>query len=70
MKRITDCNNCGSDDIQWFSCHEKHSDIQDGRLCMHDIKTVYFLGCNDCSETLQWMNEDQVLALMNGVYFN
>lgn len=69
MKRFTHCNNCGSDDIEWMSTHQSDSGVQDGRLRTHDIKTVYFLACHNCSETLQFMNEDLALTLINGAYF-
>lgn len=69
MRKFNGCNNCGSDDLEWMSCHETNSGVQDGRLCMHDIKTVYFLSCHNCSETLEYLNEAQALTLLNEVYF-
>lgn len=69
MKRFTHCNDCGSDDLEWFSKTHTNSGVQDGILCLGEVTTIYFLGCNNCSETLQLMNEDQMLTFINGAYF-
>ena len=69
MKRFTHCNNCGSDDLEWLSKPHTDSDVQDGRLRLNEVRTIYFLACHNCSETLQFMSEDQALTFINGAYF-
>jgi hypothetical protein len=70
MQKLKICWNCGSDDLEWLSKPISNSGVQDGSLKMNEIKTIYFLACHGCSETLQVMNENQALTLMNGAYFS
>jgi hypothetical protein len=63
---ITYCRECYCHDISWFVGKDK-TDIQDGRLRMHDISVFFYLGCNYCSETLATVTEDAMLAHINNV---
>ena len=69
MKKITDCYNCGSEDIEWLSKSISTSGAQDGHLKINEIHTVYYLACHECGETLQFLNESQGLTLLNMSYF-
>lgn len=68
-KRITHCHECGSDDLEWLSKPHTNAPVQDGRLKLNEIFTIYFLACHCCSATVQFMNEDQALTLVNEAYF-
>ena len=58
------CKECGSLDTKWHCSHENTSGgVVDGRLCMHDIKTVFFLGCEYCSATLKVIGSDDFLDM-------
>jgi len=69
MKKITQCWLCLSDDLEWLSAFVCKSDVQDGRLKLSDVSTVYYLACHCCGETLQSLNESQGLTLLNMGYF-
>ncbi len=55
------CHWCGGE-TKWNYVH--NSDVPDGRLRMHDIVTVFFLSCLDCSETLKTLSTDEVLKIL------
>jgi len=57
---IQQCRNCKSEDLSWFVAKKNTSGVVDGRLCMHDIKVIFVLGCNECSETLKIVDADIV----------
>lgn len=58
------CPECGSNETEWHCGHEKNCDVVDGRLRMHDIGTVFFLGCSGCSETIRTVRGDELARLM------
>jgi hypothetical protein len=58
------CPECGSNDTAWNCTQTTNSGVADGRLRMHDVTTVFFLGCNCCSETIRTMSGDEVARMM------
>lgn len=53
------CPECGSDDIE-FQCHQTtKSSAGDGRLRLNEVDTLFVLGCNYCSETIQTLTGDE-----------
>jgi len=54
------CTECGSNDLVWHCSLDNRSGIVDGRLRMHDVTPMFYLGCEYCSETLQTISGDQV----------
>lgn len=48
-----ECGHCGSADTEWQCTTRNNSQVVDGRLRMNDISVQFFLGCNECSETLE-----------------
>jgi len=46
------CPNCGETRLVWGHAQENTSGVVDGRLTMRDVATVFYLGCEECSETL------------------
>lgn len=64
------CPSCGSSDIEWHCGHTTNSGVQDGRLRMHDVTTVFFLGCNSCSETIRTVSGDDVAQLLTWICDN
>lgn len=58
------CKECGGKDLAWGYTQINTSDVADGRLRAHDVKPLFYLGCNVCSATIKTLRGDQVAALM------
>ncbi len=58
------CPECGSTDTEWHCSQQTNSGVVDGRLRMHDVHTVFFLGCNECSETIRTIGGDKLARLL------
>jgi formate-dependent nitrite reductase cytochrome c552 subunit len=59
------CPNCDSEDLRWAVAIQNASPVLDGRLMMHDIRIIGYLGCEECSETVQTVNQDELEAMLN-----
>lgn len=55
------CPNCDGTDFRWYISN----DVVDGRLRMHDIQVIAYLACEECSETLQIIHEDEINKRLN-----
>lgn len=64
MKPIESCKHCGSKLISWGASVQNTGDAQDGRLRIHDMRAVFVLGCDYCSETLNVVNGDDVAQML------
>lgn len=62
---LTECKECGSTHLTWQSSIVNRSSVQQGRLNTRDVECLFFLGCDDCSETLATISADKVAGLMN-----
>jgi hypothetical protein len=58
------CPECGSTDTEWHCTQINRSSVAEGRLRTHDVSTVFFLGCNRCSETIKTMTGEEVARRM------
>jgi hypothetical protein len=59
MEIADHCPECGSDDIE-FQCQQTtKSPAGDGRLRLNEVDTLFVLGCNYCSETIQTLTGDE-----------
>lgn len=58
------CPECGSNDTEWHCTQTTTSGVMDGRLRMSEVTTIFFLGCNSCSETIRTMSGDEVARMM------
>ena len=65
VTQATECKECGSTHLTWQTSIINRSDIQQGRLNTRDVECLFFLGCDECSETLVTISADKVAALMN-----
>lgn len=65
LPNITECKECGSTSLSWQTQITTDSGVQQGRLRTNDMKCVFFLGCDSCSETLALVNADQVAQHLN-----
>ncbi len=59
------CPNCSSGDLRWHLGKRGPSDVQDGRLRMHDVSVIAFLGCEECSETIEIIEDHEIEDLLN-----
>lgn len=59
------CHVCGSNDLAWQTVNRNIGPSQDGRLRSSEVQCIFFLGCNDCSETLMVRNADQIAQLLD-----
>lgn len=62
---ITQCKECGSEELSWQTSNVTFSGIAQGRLRTGDVTCVFILGCDECSETLVTITADNVASLMN-----
>lgn len=62
---ITECKECGNTHLTWQTSIINRSNVQQGRLNTSDVECLFFLGCDECSETLQTISADNVAGLMN-----
>ena len=64
------CTNCGSHNLQWHCGTENVGGAVNGRLEIHDVKPIFYLACEDCSETLEHMSGDKVAEILKESQFN
>lgn len=60
LNKVTQCHECGSQALSWQTTSKASSDIPEGRLRSSEVKTLFVLGCDSCSETLKILSADQV----------
>lgn len=65
MKPITSCSHCSSGLLSYFISHKGIDGVCDGRVKYNEISTLAILGCNECGETLQILQEHEIEALLN-----
>lgn len=62
------CPACGENRLVWSAGPVKLNQIADGRLTMRDVETQFYLGCEECSETLKvGISADQVASVLTQV---
>ncbi len=60
------CPECLSNEhVTWSLFTDTNSGIADGRLRMHDINIKAALCCEYCSETIEIVNDDGIMAVLN-----
>ena len=59
------CTNCGSEDVRWYVGKRGPTDVPDGRLRMSEISVIAYLACEECSETLNVIEEHEVETMLN-----
>lgn len=52
MIRGGHCPACGEQKLSWGVHPENRSGVVDGRLTARDVKTIFYLACDYCSETV------------------
>lgn len=62
---ITKCRECGSESLTWDTHNKSDSNVAEGRLRSNEVKCLFVLGCDDCSETLAIVSADRVAGFLN-----
>lgn len=57
---ITKCSDCGSTNLTWHASIVNRSQVPQGRLNTHDMDCEFYLGCDNCSETLGVAGADAI----------
>lgn len=61
------CPECGGGPLVWSAGPVKLAPVADGRLTMRDVETQFYLGCEECSETLiHSVSADEVARFLTG----
>lgn len=59
------CPACEGGPLVWSAGPVKLNTVADGRLTMRDVETQFYLGCEECSETLiHSVSADQVARFL------
>ncbi|MCJ7341786.1 hypothetical protein LPQ20_20830 [Klebsiella pneumoniae] len=59
------CPECGSESLTWHATVISNTAVQDGRLRLNEVSGLYYLGCDEYSETLASANADVVAEHLN-----
>lgn len=62
---ITSCKECGGTALTWQTSIINRSNVAQGRLNTNDVECIFFLGCDECSETLATVGADKVATALN-----
>lgn len=65
LTNITQCRNCRSESLAWFTQNTVPSGIQQNRLNTRDVQCLFVLGCDECGETLKMISADKVAEALN-----
>lgn len=64
------CPECGGENLAWDYSKRGSNGIVDGRFRIHDIQVEFFLGCNDCSETIRVIPANKIANFLTEVMEN
>ena len=64
MPEKTLCPNCGSGNLKWFPEVRNLGGVQDGRIKLNETGVEFFLGCEDCSETIKTLTGEEIARLL------
>lgn len=65
MKFKNKCPKCGGENLTWDQTSRNKSGVVEGRLRTNEVTVVFFLGCNECSATVQVVSCDGIVAHLN-----
>lgn len=61
----TRCPKCGSRSLRWDCTLRARHAVPDGRLKLNEVSGLFYLGCEECSETVIRVSDDDVTKLLN-----
>ena len=62
-RNIIYCNNCGSSKLRWEYSVRNNSNIVDGCSYMRDMVPFAYLGCEECSETINTCSIEESIRI-------
>lgn len=62
---VVECPCCESKDLAWSWAPQTTSGVADGRLRASEVRSMFYLFCQSCSETLYTVDPDEVAAILN-----
>ncbi len=51
--------------LKWAISVKSPSDVVDGRLRQNEVRPIAYLYCEECSETLFIVDEDEINVMLN-----
>lgn len=64
MSSGTECPNCGGKNLSWGQTCINQGQAQDGRIRMSEVECSFFVGCDDCSETVMIVSADKIVDFL------
>ena len=61
----TVCTECGGTKLSWGIGCENRGGCVDGRIRMSEVRGIFTLGCDECSETLLVVSSDEIAERLN-----
>lgn len=65
MEIPKECRECGNEELTWFASVYNTGGCVNGRLRLHEVAPIFYLGCECCSETMLVVHADEIAALLN-----
>lgn len=62
---IAICPECGSESLTWAPAITIHNKVQQGRLTTKDVSGLFYLGCDECSETVARASAEEIATFLN-----
>lgn len=60
-----ECPECCSREIKWHCGHYTNSGVQNGRLMLSEVRTIFYAGCEECSATVKEISGDELALLLS-----
>lgn len=64
-EEVETCPECGSDKLEWITGTHYPADVPDGRGRTSEARTIFGLGCTECSETVRTIDTDAACEILN-----
>jgi hypothetical protein len=61
------CPECESKRLVWGYTPRNTAGVVDGRLRLHDVRVEFYLGCEECSETLAVVDAEYVARFLSAL---
>lgn len=61
------CPECGSWELTWHCQPQNRGGVQDGQIKMNEVGVIFFLGCDECSETVRIIDGDVVAVALTAI---
>lgn len=60
------CRECGeSEGLKWSADVQNAGGCQDGRIRMNEVRSIFVLGCEFCSETMAIVPAEEIANILN-----